>query len=72
MSTHRRYFHAPITSLESCNLIGSNRFLPGFWAGVPRPYFIPLAHARGKNRPCSRETSVLLVLYVAALVASGS
>ena len=24
-----RYFHAPITSLESCNLIGSNRFLPG-------------------------------------------
>ena len=23
-----RYFHAPITSRESCNLIGSNRFLP--------------------------------------------
>ena len=31
-------FPSRVTSLESCNLIGSNRFLP-VAAGVPRPYF---------------------------------
>ena len=49
-----RYFHAPITSCESCNLIGSNRFLPVAWilGRCSQTVFFTLAHV---HRSGSRD-----------------
>ena len=52
-----RYSLTQVTSLESCNLIGSNRFLPVTWilGRCSQTEFFPVAHALAKNRSGLRD-----------------